>query len=490
MTYADVGARDTSRGKPWRAELAAQLGVSEKTLDRTVFEGECAGLWTVHAQTRPVTEGADPKKINDANIYVLRDAEFWRNEWVDPLESGQKAADVAKARVSARVEAKRAAGIEPMGGRKKKPQVEGGVTSDATSSGGGGVMGDATPGVMGDATPGVMGDALIKIPVVESPPQEPASPPVRPSVGVEDPRANETDGRTGAVDSEEKQAEARPTAEGGDPAAADATPQSSSNEGAVPATPGMSTDGGRETTPGMEVLARVGRLNETFKLAGKPFLDQARELDMRIADSEAAGDAWRVSDLVSMLSAPLNGPIRVSAGAVIADRIRKLPRTPRSAMLMLPGQSTGEDRPMAGERSVPNAADRTVNDSIARRTRGECPECRADSPGGTVCGDCLGWPKCVSGCGRAVRGGGTCETCEYAAHHATIAATASEDGKCPGHGGKPCGKRAVTLGLCATCRIKAETDRNSVIADWETARDQIVAAAKAAEERQPENAPF
>ena len=37
VTYADVGGRDTGRGKPYRRELAAQLGVSEKTLDRTLL---------------------------------------------------------------------------------------------------------------------------------------------------------------------------------------------------------------------------------------------------------------------------------------------------------------------------------------------------------------------------------------------------------------------------------------------------------------------
>uniref|UniRef100_A0AAU2AHC2 Helix-turn-helix domain-containing protein n=1 Tax=Streptomyces sp. NBC_00093 TaxID=2975649 RepID=A0AAU2AHC2_9ACTN len=371
----------------------------------------------------------------------------------------------------------------------EKPSSGEGVADDPPSSATGGVT-DNPPG---GGTSNPPGGLPVEPPpgVTHAPPVtnhcEPANEPVsanggsvRPSVQVEHTFASETDGRTGAVDSEGKQEEARPTAEG--------SPQNGSSEGAVPGEVWTAAGRRQETTPGMEVLARVGRLNETFKLAGKPFIDQARELDIRFADSEAAGDVWRVSDLVSILSAPLGSPIRVSAAAVIADRIRKLPRTPRSAML--PMQPTGGGQPPAREWSVPDAADRTVNDSITRRTRGECPECRADSPGGDLCGPCQGWPTCEAGCGRAVRGGGVCEPCENAAYHATIATAPGEDGKCAGHGGEPCGRPVVTLGMCRRCRVKAEESRNTVVADWEAARDQIVAAATAAEERQPDHAPF
>lgn len=115
VTYADTGARDTSQGKPYRRELAAQLGASEKTLDRTVLEGQCAGLWTVTERKK-----SGSKKANDANIYFLHDAEFWRGKWADPLKPDDVAAEVAKAVVEKRVEAKRRAGIEPKGGRKKR----------------------------------------------------------------------------------------------------------------------------------------------------------------------------------------------------------------------------------------------------------------------------------------------------------------------------------------------------------------------------------
>ncbi|MFI6006901.1 hypothetical protein ACIA98_42360, partial [Streptomyces sp. NPDC051366] len=140
ITYADTGGRDTKRGRPYRPELAAQLGVSVSTLDRTVFEGECAGLWRVKERTQKAATG---KKMNDANVYYLFDAELWRGEWTDPLRPGEAAADVAKARLEARRAAKRAAGIKPKGGRKPKATPEGG---GGGVGGGGGARGAAGGG--------------------------------------------------------------------------------------------------------------------------------------------------------------------------------------------------------------------------------------------------------------------------------------------------------------------------------------------------------
>jgi hypothetical protein len=173
VTYADVSDRDTRKGLPYRSVLAVQLGVSESTLDRTIREGEAAGLFRVQRRTNAKTRSAD------ANVYALRDKEFWGGEWVDPLRPGQKASDVAEGARKRRAEAKKAAGILPKGGRKKAadddtgsdlPESEGGVMGDATSNPvenrGGGVMGDARGGVMGDARGGVMGDA-VKLLVLE-----------------------------------------------------------------------------------------------------------------------------------------------------------------------------------------------------------------------------------------------------------------------------------------------------------------------------------
>jgi hypothetical protein len=136
ITYADIGARDTSRGKPYRQELARQLGVSLSTLDRTNDEGEAAGLFRVERRPNP---GGD----HDANVYHLNDAAFWRGEWVDPLGPGELAVDAAKAARAARVAAKRAAGYVhkggvPKGTKRRKSGKHGGASPMTPPSTGGG----------------------------------------------------------------------------------------------------------------------------------------------------------------------------------------------------------------------------------------------------------------------------------------------------------------------------------------------------------------
>ncbi|MDA5283702.1 hypothetical protein [Streptomyces sp. Isolate_45] len=161
-SYADTTTRDTGRGHPWRTELAAQLGVSVKTLDRVLLEGECAGLFHVERRTSPRNA-----RENDASVYHLHDALFWREEWTDPLAPGRSAADEAAAVLKGRVEEKRRAGITPKGGRPKRSQSPGG-------------------GVTGDARGGVMGDARVASPVtpyvyspVQNPPPEKEAPAAR-----------------------------------------------------------------------------------------------------------------------------------------------------------------------------------------------------------------------------------------------------------------------------------------------------------------------
>lgn len=115
VTYSDTHSRDTGRGKPYRRELAAQLGVSMSTLDRVLAEMETAGLVTVERRQDPTNP-----RLNDANLYVLHDAEAWNGTWTDPLPAGVKAADVSKTTAEARRQAKR--------------EVGGGVTGEATPS--------------------------------------------------------------------------------------------------------------------------------------------------------------------------------------------------------------------------------------------------------------------------------------------------------------------------------------------------------------------
>jgi len=130
VTYSDTHSRDTGRGKPYRKELAARLGVSMSTLDRVLAEMETAGLVTVERRTDPTNP-----RLNDANLYVLHDAEAWNGSWVDPLPPGVKAADVAKAAAEARRESSR--------------EVGGGVTGEATLgvTGEGRVASPVTPNV-------------------------------------------------------------------------------------------------------------------------------------------------------------------------------------------------------------------------------------------------------------------------------------------------------------------------------------------------------
>lgn len=117
VTYADTQARNTRKGKPYRKELAAQLGVSVSTVDRTLVEMEVAGMVTIEARI-------DPKNPanNEANIYHLHDAPLMfqgNGTWTDPLPSGVKAADVAKELIEQRRAEKRQQGVERRGGVPK-----------------------------------------------------------------------------------------------------------------------------------------------------------------------------------------------------------------------------------------------------------------------------------------------------------------------------------------------------------------------------------
>ncbi|MEV5644078.1 hypothetical protein AB0L67_28615 [Streptomyces flaveolus] len=305
---------------------------------------------------------------------------------------------------------------------------------------------------------------------------------VRPSVQVVEADVSATDGRTDTVGSEKGKVGSRAEGRAADSqGAAGPAPELSNLDNASGRHAGAA--GSRrsaETTPGMEVLLRVGRMEPQLALAGRVLTDQARKLDGKIADSEAAGEPWRISELTAVLGAPLNEPIRKSPGGVISARIDSLVRTPRTTML--PGQASSTDRAVPRrDASSTLVADRPVEESVRRRVRGECPGCGADSPGGALCGACLGWPRCEGGCGRRLEHGGTCEPCELTEHHQQLAAAPADDGTCPGHGGKPCGRPVQTLGLCARCRIQAEHDRAERDAEWHAQVAAVSAMTAAAE---------
>lgn len=117
VTYADTQGRTTAKGKPYRPELAAQMGVSVSTVDRTLVEMEVAGMVVIEERVDP----ANPTH-NDSNVYHLQDYPLMyagNGEWKDPLSRGVKAADVAKELIEKRRAEKRAKGIARKGGVPK-----------------------------------------------------------------------------------------------------------------------------------------------------------------------------------------------------------------------------------------------------------------------------------------------------------------------------------------------------------------------------------
>lgn len=191
VTYADTQGRDTRKGKPYRKELAAQMGVSVSTVDRTLVEMEVAGMVTIEERPDP-----ENPANNEANVYHLHDAPLmWQGngEWKDPLPSRVKAADVAKQLVEQRRAEKRAAGVERRGGvpkgvspkavkaaRKAAPEQPAGEESDQ-----GGGSTDAARGGSTDAAR----VAARMLPNIQSPHQTPSPEPSsfpdgrRPSAG-------------------------------------------------------------------------------------------------------------------------------------------------------------------------------------------------------------------------------------------------------------------------------------------------------------------
>lgn len=125
VTFADVQGRDTEKGYPYRAALAAALGCSTKTVDRATAALEEIGLVTTHRRKLPGSQE------NDANRYELHDG--WLIHGIEP------GPDVP-ARLVARY-----------------GHVIPGFDVDAFL--GGGDTGVATPGDMGVSTGGDMGVA-------------------------------------------------------------------------------------------------------------------------------------------------------------------------------------------------------------------------------------------------------------------------------------------------------------------------------------------
>ncbi|KAK1176706.1 hypothetical protein B7755_052175 [Streptomyces sp. NBS 14/10] len=249
-------------------------------------------------------------------------------------------------------------------------------------------------------------------------------PSVRPSVPVGEAHTTDTDGGTDGGSVIEAQAEGPAAAVGGAPVVPVVRP----SEGAA-------------------VLLAVGQRVPELAVSGKVLLDQGLRLDGLLASG------WTVAELVAALSVPLDGPIRRSAGAVISARISALPITP--VRLALAGGG------------VPRQVDHVDHGAKEHRPAAPAPrlprlcECGAELVRGEMqCRSCAGWPECGGGCGRQLEPSGpaTCSACTLAEHQARIAAAVvpTGDGTCPGWGGVPCGRVALSLGLCGRCRTVAE----------------------------------
>lgn len=378
VTYADVGVRDTGRGKPYRRELAAQLGVSEKTLDRTLLEGECAGLFRIERRPNP-----DNANLNDANVYHLNDAVFWRGDWADPLAPDQKAKDVAEAVTAVRVKAKRDAGVKPKGGRKKSkadspaaPPAEGTDTpGDAPTEGvaspmtppqeeGGGVTHDPRGGVMGDGRVASPMTPNIKNPV-ENPSREPTPPSVHPSSA--DP-ARETD-QDGGTD----------------------------GTGDVAKSKGTRTDDVVDDSPGVHVLNAIAReCGPEFLLTGQVLAEQGRVVSGMLASG------W-TAELIRFVVAgrPWPAKITTTREAIIAGRLRRAASGPApSAAAPIPTQSAASYGSESRYTDLDDVwAPPPWPGEISRVMR-ECADCGSPAIADRYdkCPRCLGWPECSGSC--------------------------------------------------------------------------------------------
>lgn len=298
---------------------------------------------------------------------------------------------------------------------------------------------------------------------------------VRPSVGSTDSR--ETDGGTdkGSIDEERSE------------------------------TPAAATAGARawttETTPGVDILIRMGQRVPRLALSGKVLMDQGRRLNEKIA----AG--WERQSLLDILSAPFTDEIRTSPGAVVSHRISALPTNPHRAARWLPEATAGDTLPAApdGERrrdpvaaAAWTWAEKHAQVEAAAAGRGVTRCCqggdgfceRLAEAGHDECGHHLGWAVCEGGCGVALppEVGATCVTCsESEAYQEMVQRRAERPPAhpCPGLQGRGCersGEVQTTTGLCFRCEVTAAAERKRVVdAEWAATVDQVKEAVVASE---------
>lgn len=209
-------------------------------------------------------------------------------------------------------------------------------------------------------------------------------------------------------------------------------------------------------TPGLDVLYRLGARIPALALAGRPLTDQAMRLDDLLTQGR-----WTPESLLAALSAPFEGPVRVSAGAVVSARINSLPAAPASA------------------HAPAHELRRSVAEEYARRVMPECAECGRPPESGTgLCAECAGWLVCPSCRRTRTADGSLCASCAESGHRAEPV------GECVGHGGT-CGAPLLEIGplgpLCGRCEFFARRSRADRDARWADVT-RAAAATVAAEE--------
>ncbi|MFI7278605.1 helix-turn-helix domain-containing protein [Streptomyces sp. NPDC049879] len=247
-------------------------------------------------------------------------------------------------------------------------------------------------------------------------------------------------------------------------------------------------------TPGVELLLRLGATETDPRFAaaltGGVLADQGRMVTGMLAEG------WTQAQVRAVITGrPLPPPEEItrSVGAVIARRLR-------DAAAAGPPMAA----PAAAATPVPPAFGDHLGSAWAECGGGAAGDCRAPvMPGYDQCWECLGMPVC--GCGHRRFDpalGGRCDTCEaddvFGAAFAGVpdaddprvpaedafvaggplppraavptqagpaagiedadAGADQEPGRCPGHGGVPCGRpadRAADHGLCGQCSVAA-----------------------------------
>ncbi|WHM35435.1 hypothetical protein OH540_35435 [Streptomyces sp. BPPL-273] len=189
---------------------------------------------------------------------------------------------------------------------------------------------------------------------------------------------------------------------------------------ASPATPPVIA--ADEMHPGIQLLLEIAVAQPELLLTGKALTDQGRVVTVMLESG------WTSTQLRHIIAGrPLPAPVRTSAGAIIAARLRAAQTYPPPATLTSP-HHPGDvlDDALGGEPPAHRAigppsttpAARTVTEALTYRALVECAGCGVPgtAPGEDLCPACLDWPPCSTCTGPTPRrthphGQGRCTTC-------------------------------------------------------------------------------